>query len=60
MISLSRMRERARVRVKSVHTTLTSNPLPPKEGEEVMGGDCAQHDCKKDFRIRFHSIQGFC
>jgi len=28
-------RERARVRAISGGTTLTSNPLPPKEGEEA-------------------------
>jgi hypothetical protein len=28
-------RERERVRAISEETTLTSNPLPPKEGEEV-------------------------
>jgi hypothetical protein len=32
----SRLWERARVRAQSESTTLTSYPLPPEEGEEVM------------------------
>jgi hypothetical protein len=39
---LQRLRERARVRVRSLGTTLTSDSLPPKEpkeGEEVTGRD---------------------
>jgi hypothetical protein len=28
------------------------DPLPPKEGEEVLGGDCTQQDRKKYFRDR--------
>ena len=51
MVSLSRSRERERVRAKSKRTTLTFNPLPPKEGEEVIGGGFVWHDRKKDFRI---------
>jgi hypothetical protein len=36
MIFLARSRERARVRAKPGAATLTSSPLPPREGEEVI------------------------
>jgi hypothetical protein len=49
MISLYRLRERAMVRVESTRTTLTSSPLPPKEGEEVIEGGTAQHDVRSKF-----------
>lgn len=42
------------MRARSVHTTLTFNPLPPKEGEEVMEvmwSSSEHHSRKKDFRI---------
>jgi len=36
MIFLSRLRERTRVRAQSARTTLTFDPLPPEEGEEIL------------------------
>lgn len=38
-------REPERVRAKSLHTTLTSDPVPPKEGVEAAGSAA-------DFQIR--------
>jgi hypothetical protein len=37
---------------KSVRTTLTFNPLPPREGEEFIEGGFASDDRKKVFGPR--------
>jgi rhodanese-related sulfurtransferase len=45
-----------------VRTTLTFNPLPPKEGEEATWGDFEHHRLVKDFRIKatsYCSMKGF-
>jgi hypothetical protein len=51
MSPLSRLRERARVRVRFIGATLISDPLPPKPGEEVIGSPFAQRDPRKNFPI---------
>ncbi len=40
------------MRAKSKRTTLTFNPLPPKEGEEVIWSGSEHPYREKDFRIR--------